>query len=124
METISGDFKCPKCGVENAVASLSSSTHYSTWMAWKKRANKWIIGCVGYENEKPIWWWDVFRYVHQENGDEKCWDIRGGSTEEDWIKGHYTWKCMACEYRTKTFKDFIENVETLDDENEYDDEYY
>ena len=42
----------------------------------------------------------------------------------DWIKGHYTWKCMACEYRTKTFKDFIENVETLDDENEYDDEYY
>ena len=121
METISGDFKCPKCGVENAVASLSSSTHYSTWMTWP---NRWIIGCVGYENEKPIWWWDVFRYVHQENGDEKCWDIRGGSTEEDWIKGHYTWKCMACEYRTKTFKDFIENVETLDDENEYDDEYY
>ena len=70
METISGDFKCPKCGVENAVASLSNSTHYSTWMAWKKRANRWIIGCVGYENEKPIWWWDVFRYVHQENGDE------------------------------------------------------
>ena len=118
METKEGNFKCPRCGAENLVASLSSSTHYSTWIKWQKREDKWIIGYVG----NPIWWWDVFNYIHEKNGDIKCWDIRGGSTEENWIKGHYTWICQRCNHHCKTFKDFIENPETLDDENdnEYD----
>ena len=124
METKKGTFKCPRCCRDPYLSSLSSSTHYSTWIEWQKRDDKWIIGCVGYIGEKPIWWWDIFSYTHTENGDEKCWDIRGGSTEEKWLEGHYQWKCERCGHKAKSFTNFIENVETLDDDNEDDDDIY
>ena len=121
MDTISGIFICPKCGIKNNIASLSNSTYYSTWIVWQKRGNKWIIGCIGY-NENDIWWWDIFNYVHDKNGDEKCWNRYGGSTEEDWTKKHYKWKCQSCEYHSKTFTDFIMKKDTLNDDDYEDNE--
>ena len=56
-----------------------------------------------------------------DNADKKCWDKFGGATEEEWTKGHYKWKCQNCEHHSKTFTEFIEN---LDDSNDnYDEEY-
>ena len=117
MDTISGIFICPKCGAENILSSLSDTTYYSTWKVWQKRYNKWIIGCFGYY-ENDIWWWDIFHYVHEEKGDKKCWNRYGGSTENEWIKKHYKWKCEKCGYYSNTFTDFIINKDALNDDNE------
>ena len=107
MDENSGILKCPKCGVEKAVASFTYSGYYSTWIVWKKRENKWIIGCVGYKDEYPYWWWSATSYIHEKNGDKKCWDKLRGSTEEEWTKKHNKWKCEVCGYHSTTFLDFV-----------------
>ena len=76
----------------------------------KKRGNKWIIGCYG-ADINDVWWWSVFNYQHLDNADKKCWDKYGGATEEEWTKGHYKWKCQNCEHHSKTFTEFIENLD-------------
>ena len=113
MDTISGIFICPQCGTQNEISSISSDTLYSTWSAWQKRGNKWIIGCYGGYDKNDIWWWDVFKYFHGENGDKVCWEKFGGSTEEKWTKGHYKWRCMSCQHYSTTFTDFIKNIDEL-----------
>lgn len=113
---ISGDFKCPKCGNKNGLSSISDSTYFSTWILWQKRGNKWIIGCYGDGGINYVWWWNVFKYIPPENGEgrpKKCWDSFGGATEKDWIKGHYKWKCLECGHYSKTFTEFIENLDEL-----------
>ena len=120
-DIISWIFKCPKCGTEKCIASISNSTYYSTWITWQKKGNKWIIGCYGYDIN-DVWWWCVFDYQHCEKGDKRCWEKFGGATEEEWTKGHFKWKCQCCEHHSKTFTEFIENLKDLNDDNN-DEEY-
>ena len=117
MSLTSGILKCRKCKAEKQVASLSNSTYYSTWIKWQKIDDKYILGCYGDGGEANVWWWDVTHYVHEKDGDEVCWNRYGGSTEKEWIKIHYKWKCLNCCSYFTSFTDFIENNEE-NEENE------
>ena len=81
---------------------------------WQKKDNAWIFGkkFEFLDFSKDNWTSIKYKWTSgkttkwdEENAD-KCWEITGGSTEDEWNKWQ-PWTCDKCQFKESNFREFI-----------------